>query len=98
MMSAAIAFCVPIASMVMIVPWMSTSRKSSGIAVISFDFSHRPPGQATDQARWPRRSPCEAAQVFRAIMAATRGLTIDGEDRLVNRLSLFGGTRLRAVA
>jgi len=27
------------ASMVMIVPLMSTSRKSSGIAVISFDFS-----------------------------------------------------------
>lgn len=29
----------PIASIVIIVPWMSTSRKSSGIAVISFDFS-----------------------------------------------------------
>ena len=39
MICAAIAFCVPIASMVMIVPLMSTSRKSSGIAVISFDFS-----------------------------------------------------------
>ena len=39
MISAAIAFWVPIASMVMIAPLMSTSLKSSGIAVISFDFS-----------------------------------------------------------
>ena len=35
----AIAFCVPIASMVMIAPLMSTSLRSSGMAVISFDFS-----------------------------------------------------------
>ena len=39
MISAAIAFWVPIASMVMIAPLMSTSRRSSGIAVISLDFS-----------------------------------------------------------
>ena len=39
MICAAIAFWVPIASMVMIAPLMSTSRRSSGIAVISFDFS-----------------------------------------------------------
>src|SRR5271157_2213926 len=39
MICAAIAFWVPIASMVMIAPWMSTSLRSSGIAVISFDFS-----------------------------------------------------------
>src|SRR5208283_4949740 len=39
MICAAIAFWVPIASMVMIAPLMSTSLRSSGIAVISFDFS-----------------------------------------------------------
>ena len=39
MICAAIAFWVPIASMVMIAPLMSTSLRSSGIAVISLDFS-----------------------------------------------------------
>src|SRR6516225_6255040 len=39
MICAAIAIWVPIASMVMIAPWMSTSLRSSGMAVISFDFS-----------------------------------------------------------
>ena len=35
----AMAFWVPITSMVMIAPLISTSLKSSGIAMISFDFS-----------------------------------------------------------
>ena len=56
MMSAAIAFWAPIASMVMIAPLMSTSLRSSGIAVISLDFSA--------QATCPSDRPYSLAQTL----------------------------------
>jgi hypothetical protein len=56
MICSAIAFWVPIASIVMIAPWMSTSLKSSGMAVISFDFS--------SQATCPSDSPYSLAQTL----------------------------------
>jgi hypothetical protein len=56
MISAAIAFWAPMPSMVMIAPRMSTSRMTSGIALISLDFSA--------QATWPSERPNSLAQML----------------------------------
>jgi hypothetical protein len=47
--------------MVMMLPWMSTRRKSSGIAVISFDFSAH--------ATWPSDKPNSLAHTVTACRA-----------------------------
>src|SRR5689334_25006381 len=82
MIWAAITFCAPIASMVMIAPLMSTSLNSSGMAVISLDFSA--------QATCPSDRPYSLAQMLTRCRAPSPSLrswlrlAVHGEDRLIH--------------
>ena len=84
-MASAVAVWVPMASMVTIAPWMSTLFNTSGMAVISLDFS--------SQANRPRHRPyspahtltqCIALRSSACIVAAACGFAIEGEDGLLD--------------
>ena len=85
MISSAIAFWAPIASIVTMPPRTSIFFSSSGIAVISLDFS--------SQTCWPRARPyspaqavttCRAPRLVLRVVAAAGRLAVDGDDRPVD--------------
>src|SRR4051812_22651375 len=85
MVCSATAFWVPMASMVMMAPWISTNANNSGMAVISLDFSAQATGpQQQAELTGPDTRCMQSAQAVGVIVAAPGCLAVHGQDRLVD--------------